>query len=356
MDGSGQNFIHRCVMRDESLVDFFGELPRFSLGNKESALVRLSSLSNYEEVRNLTCTTHRLHYIQGSDVLAIRLDAIVSYETRGGFVKSKKLVLGFGERGQACEFSIRILDKERFESLISVISSVLKQKEWLRTGGYALKPMLGGITRVVARVEQADQNRGALVDAGLTDLNSMRNNARQLNEIISQINRGANAQEISEINTLLSEYGLLNREATCVSTTESTSAKSISSLVISAVQSAGGVILVHDLYCLINRKLKLERVYSPKEFLVEISRIASVNIMNIRGYKAVVSLNVQNLNDTILPLLNVAEGAPESILSNKLSIKNIFVLHLLLLKVEESFGKIVRDEFDDSTYWYLNAF
>jgi hypothetical protein len=219
--------------------------------------------------------------------------------------------------------------------------------------------MLGGIARVVARIEQKSNQQGLLLDAGLSDLDALRSNANELRDMINTMVANANGNEISEIDSLLKEYGLFDKgkdAATAQPRQMSDSKSGISSIVESAVRGAGGVILLHDLFCLVNRKLKLERIYSPREFLDEMTRISSINMFIVEGYRVVVSLKLDELDQRLQSVLKEIDGKSESDLSSELGISNPVVLHLLLLKVEEIFGRIVRDQTDDGASWYLNVF
>jgi hypothetical protein len=342
-----------CVLRDGVPIEFVGEESLVTFPSSSRAFIRSFIDDEYCEVKNLTCTTHRLHYARGGEIQAIRLDTVISFELRGGFLKPKKLVFHIRRDIGSCEFSLRLAERDQLESLISAVSSSLQEKRWQRTGGFVLRPIMGGLSRVVARVEQVAHNQGLVLDSGLADLDSMRKCANELKDVITQLKRGGNSEELSEIDKLLSEYGLFDHDFTSLINPE----QNLSSIVLSAVHSAGGVILLHDLFCLVNRKLKLERVFSPKEFLNQVSRMTSVTVMVIRAYKIVVSLNLEQVHAKLLSVLSDSTaGTSESILAGKLQISNIVVLHLLLLKVEELYGRIIRDDYLQSTSWYLNIF
>ena len=216
------------------------------------------------------------------------------------------------------------------------------------------RPTLGGISRVVARLETVANKQESTVDAGLADLESMKKNANELKDLISTLKRGGGSPELSEMDELLSEYGLFNAGNEITQSDKSES--SIAPHVSAAVQAADGVILVHDLFCLINRKMKLERIYSPREFLSELYRIPSVSMVKVLGYTVIVSLKLNEINSRLLKCLQEKDGRSDSEVSEILGIRNLVVLRLLLIKAEENYGQVVRDDSIEGTHWYLNAF
>ncbi len=348
-----------CQLREGLPIELIGEDARFSPLAQETALVRISRDESYREVRSLTCTSHRIHYKTNDNVLAIRLDSVSSFETRGGLLKSKKIVLLLVNGGTHHEVSLRLTDKARFDSLVAVLSDVIREKAWLKSGGLIPKPVLGGIARVVARIEERSSNQGILLDAGLSDLDSLRANARELKELINSLMMSSNSNEASGIASLLREYGLFDTSsATGFTRVEGSMMEEsrLSAIVNSALRSAGGVILIHDLFCLVNRTLKLEKIFSPLQFLDHIARIPSVQVVIVNGYRVVVSLNLEELNEKVCSFLKEEDGLSEGDISSKLEIANLVVLHLLLLKVEETYGRVVRDQTDEETSWYINVF
>ena len=334
---------------------FPGEEIRFQIPAGSSALVRLPNTTDYADVSELTCTTHRLQFFSGNRVVFVRMSHISEVTTRGGFLKSKKIVLPFRELEGYLE--IRLPGRDTFDKLFVALSSVLAEKRWSLTGASIAAPTLGGISRLMARMEQAAGAQSMLIDSGLSDLESMRRKAEELSSLIANLKRGSSDVESSEIDALLTEFGLLNLsdEGLLPRAKEAATDSSIAKLVIAAVESADRVILVHDLFCLINRRLKLERIFTPKEFLAELSKIRSIEIISICGYKVVVSLRLPALHDLLLNELQKSDGQSEDDLSVKLRVGNRLVFHLLLLKIEESFGKVVRDETPELTAWYLNV-
>lgn len=359
METLGTGALWRCTLRDGIPVELLGEESRLSLSRSDRLFVRSPGDDDYMEARTLDCTTHRIHFTVDDDVLGVRFDSVVKFETRGGLVKSKKLVLMFASGDEMHEISIRVLDKSRFDSLLSVLTSTLQEKAWLKSGGFVPKPILGGISRVIARIEKKSNQQGALLDEGLSDLNALKANAKELRDMINSMVSMADGSEVSEINSLLKEYGLFENHKDNVNSGNQASGpsrSSISNIVDSAVQGAGGVILLHDLFCLVNRKLKLERIYSPRHFLDELTRIPSINMFSVNGYRVVVSLRLEDLDLRLQTLLNQNCGKTEVDICAELGINNQVVLHLLLLKVEEIFGRIIRDQTQDGTDWYLNVF
>jgi hypothetical protein len=155
---------------------------------------------------------------------------------------------------------------------------------------------------------------------------------------------------MSEINKLLDDFGILSS----TSSFETISEAGLASIVQTAVSSSHGVMLVHDLFCLVNRKLQIERILSPKEFLLELSRIASIQVLDVCGYKVVISLRVADLNSKTTEFLRTRGPQTEEAIGRYLGLTSPHVLHLLLLKAEESLGTLLRDQHENVT-WYVNT-
>ena len=282
------------------------------------------------------------------------MDSVMSALCRGGLLKPKKLVLMLAHGGRSHELSVRIEDRVQFDVMVEAISRAISAKAWLRTGGFTFKAAIGGIGRLIAQMENSANKQAALMDAGMSDLESLKSNAKELINLISRMKRGTNADEISQIDSLLKEYGLLGESQTAMAPTVRTSA--LAPLVLPAISAANGVILVHDLFCLVNRKLKLEKLYAPKEFMEELRAMSNVHVLTVCHYNLVVNINEKDLNSTVVALLESKHAKMNlSDLAASLRIGNQFVLNLLLLKVEELFGCIVRDADPlGQTEWYLN--
>ena len=339
----------RMEVVDGHPARLMGEEVLVSIPPKIEVRVKSQPSSDYETVRELCCTSHRLHYASGNGVVGIRLDSVIRASVRGGFLRPPKLVLEI-RREVGLELSIRVGAKDEFNGILAAVNRAIADQVWIRTGGFISHPRLGGVSRVVARVDQSAYRQGIQIDSGLSDLESVRANAKQLKETISNLKRGGSDPEVSEINALLSEYGLLSS----VETSSSSGDSSIEPLVRAAVSSANGVMLVHDLFCLINRKLRIERSLAPKEFIGTLSRIPSVQLINVCGYKVVISLRLTDINSRTVDLLVKNGPLAESAIASALGSLNGVVLHLLLLKAEESFGSLVRDQHDVVT-WYVNT-
>ena len=80
----------------------------------------------------------------------------------------------------------------------------------------------------------------------------------------------------------------------------------------------------------------------------------SVQLINVCGYKVVISLRLTDINSRTVDLLVKNGPLAESAIASALGSLNGVVLHLLLLKAEESFGSLVRDQHDVVT-WYVNT-
>jgi hypothetical protein len=183
----------------------------------------------------------------------------------------------------------------------------------------------------------------------------MKANAKNLQELLNSLKRGATDEETGAVAALLREYGL--GEGFHNVPNGLSSSDFLENMVKSAVGVSNGVILIHDLFCLINRGLKLERIFSPKEFLAELRGMKSVQIMEISGYKIVVNLTLSDLNAKVVDFLVRNTMASVSEISSRLEIGNPRILSLLLGKIAQTFGGIVLDsQAHPEQVWYLNRF
>lgn len=230
--------------------------------------------------------------------------------------------------------------------------------------------MLGGIARVLKRVDDISNQQSELADAGLSDLTSLRANARDLATLIEQIERNRLPGEDSTcIRALLSEYGLGSNSALCC--TSSGAISQVSAFVAAGLRSRpSGAMLESDLFCLVNRRLRLEAVLSPKEFHEIIISMSSADacsefeLIQLEGWSLVVLRGVFDLSAIYGKLDAYFENAPEkpSIdvpqFKQLMGYDNASLALVVLSRIEKEIGAICRDNGGDFgvTQFYRNLY
>jgi hypothetical protein len=329
-----------------------GEVDVHSLRNPGIIQIKVSHSSDYCDVNSLHITSHRLYYFKDGNIFAVNLNTVQDIQQRGGFLRSRKIVISLCLNEQSCEISVRIKHVHQFHEVLHRLREVWTRKAWVIYRGNTPMNQIGGISRVLQRVDHTAVTKQSIIDSGFSDFSSLRGNAKGLSEVLERIKRDGTTEELNEIDALLSHYGLVpsgNSSVPCNMV--------LSDIVESAVKAAEGVIMIHDLYCLVNRKLRLEKLYTPREFLLEIQSIKSVECISILGYRAIINLSLLNLNRRVVILVTQIPYLSTKQVGENVNIGNAVVLKLLLLKIEEEFGEIVRDEDDlGQINWYRNIF
>lgn len=334
------------------IVPLEGETEVVSIRSPCVIQIRETPSKEYSSADSLNLTSHRLYYEMNRDIVAAKLSSLRNIETRGGLLRSKKLVLTFNDDTRILEMNIRLSDTRHFQQMLQRLKEIWLQKTWTTTPQYLPRPKIGGINRVMIRSDNAALANKALIDSGLSDLTSLRANARGLTDVLKRLRREGTSEEINQIEYLLLEYGLVQNGATSASPEPH-----LVEMVQSALKNAQGVMLIHDMYCLINRKLRLEKLYTPKQFLLEIQSIKSIDCVVILGYRILLSLSLSDLNRKVVGVLTDIPFLSTQEMSENVGIGNTVVLKLLLLKAEEMFGEIVRDEDEfGQINWYRSIF
>lgn len=346
--------LFRCVLKNESPIELVGESIHYTQDVHERLTIKLDSVDKYRQVQKFRVTSHRIMYRDGSELLALPLNVVDNIEVRGGILKPKKVVLRILTEGSVLYLNVRSEESRMTDVLNSVISDAIRARAWIKTEGFVPSARVGGITRVVAKLSVDADHQSELVDTGLVDLKSIKANAKTLEDLLDSLKRNTNEQEAGQVNELLREYGLSEvqghaHEGSCV----------LKDLVESALAATSGVILIHDLFCLINRRLRLEKIFSPKQFLEELKYVESIQVLQVFGYKIVVNLKLSDLNIKVIEHLQLHNKSSLSEITTVLNIGNHIVLSLLLRRIEEMYGDIVRDDktgYGEEPDWYLNIF
>lgn len=214
--------------------------------------------------------------------------------------------------------------------------------------------MLGGISRVVRRIDDDSIRQAEVADNGLSDLKSLRASATELGAVIEQIKRKqATGDDSVQLGSLLDEYGL---SSTSSSSQITSTVSQVTGFIESALASRpGGVMLESDLFCLINRRLKLETVLSPSEFHEIVLSLTSrsprrFDLIQLEGWSVIGlpqvfdSERISELINSYLsnsPFMNVSE------FSRMMSFDNSSLALVVLSRIELETGIICRDNGGD---------
>ena len=345
--------LYKCLSTDGGPTELAGEKVLHSVSIPNTVSIKVHDDADYFSTLKLCTTSHRIYYTSGHEAHGVRFDTVLALCTRGGLLKPKKLVIQLRDGTRSTGVSIRISDKAEFDSCMDALTRALRDRAWVASGGFIPRAVVGGLARVMARVENAAIMNTAVLDAGLSDLESLRSNAEDLVDLISRLKRGGDKDETNEIDRLLKEFGLMQPVKSTGGSSGSDAA--LPQLVDAAITAANGVLLIHDLYCLVNRKLKLEKLFSPPEFLAELKRMPSVQLLQVMKYVIVLNRKLVDVDSVAFKVLSDRTGQSLAELAQPIGIGNEMVLNLVLLKVEETYGRIARDEDRfGSTKWYLN--
>lgn len=342
------------VSKYESSTELIGESILYSQERTEEVRLKDDIQPGYRNVEKFKVTTHRLLYTDGGEDIALHLNLVIRIEVRGGLMNPKKLLLTTRSSDSEHKFHLRTFNRGRFDELVRVIQESLRAQAWLKTEGFVPRAIIGGVSRVVRKLNTEEQMHSEVVDSGLVDLQSLKANARILQDLIDSLKREAtDINSAGALRALLQDYGL---GETGESHPKGTG--NLMGLVESAISASNGVILIHDLFCLINRKLKLEKIYSPRQFLKELqSMSSSLYILEISRYKIVMKIKLHDLNAMVVGILKERQRLGNSDISLILKIGNPRVVSLLLTRIEETYGNIVKDgQADPDPEWYLNNF
>jgi hypothetical protein len=163
------------------------------------------------------------------------------------------------------------------------------------------------------------------------------------------------------IKRLLDQYGFGEERS------DSSNDSRIYELIIKALEASLGVIFIHDLFCLVNRRLQLERTISPPEFVDILEgycnqKLSAISLLSVNKYTLVVlksKYDIGKLRDAVLEYLDdLSFNSPKFISSvefaNECGINDPNLASILLAQIESEFACIVRDsggEFDDLVFY-----
>lgn len=313
--------------------------------------------SEYGLIKQMKVTSHRILLILENDCLAIRLDEIDKVEIRKKFLSTNRLGCTFTN----CHFnlSLKIKDDEILNTVYQTLSRLISRQPWLSTGGYLEKASVGGISKISASVTESSARALSCTDTGLVDLMSLKKFANELKETIDKLRSSSDDSEKAAYRDLMNEYGL---SADPSQMSHSTTESKIESMINQAVTaSPAGIMFAHDLFCLVNRGLKLEAVLTPREFMDIITNLpkdSSIGVMNVDNYTLVYSrgkFHIERIEEVIGKLgdfFRVDEFA------KTLKIADLRLVQSLLTRIEMDTGQICRDnggEYGDLVF-YKNTY
>jgi len=151
---------------------------------------------------------------------------------------------------------------------------------------------------------------------------------------------------------LLAEYGLLDDEGLTTTTSQ------VETYVLSVLQSSPfGALLVHELFCLINRKIGFDRTISPPEFVEIIKSMPGCEFVSSDTLVVLKSkFNLEKLNEKLLSYLNSRESCSVNEFAHLVEIpyESESLAYIFLSKIEDDFGSICRDnggDFEDVVFY-----
>ncbi len=219
--------------------------------------------------------------------------------------------------------------------------------------------MIGGISRVLRRVDDISTRQSELADDGLSDLKSLRTRSRELITLVQQIERNmASAEESHSLRALLDEYGLAGSVVN--KALPDSQCSSVSAIVSAALGTRpGGAMLESDLFCLVNRSSRLESVLSPTEFheiitsLCRKSGAPLFSLVQLEGWSIIVLRRLFDVHAMFSKLEHYFAGDPaKSYISVSefrllMSYESSSLALVGLSRIERDLGTICRDNGGD---------
>ena len=304
----------------------------------------------------LQLSSHRLLCKMSGQSMAFRLDEIKSVEIRKRTFHTDRIAMIFNDA--VFHVTLTIRDTQLRMAVYQTLSRLITQRPW-QESGYRESPSIGGIVTITSRARDAAANAKSVADTGLADISSLKDFASEVKETIQKLRNSANESELSMYKQMLSEYGLDSTVTPCHLTVES----KIESLIVQAVRSSPqGVLFAHDLYCVINRGLKLETIISPKEFMKTVDslcRSSAVASMLVDKYTIVYNpsrFDTARISEVILRYDTEFFGIEE--FAKLINLTDMRLAQLILIRIELESGIICRDdggEFGDRVF-YKNTY
>ena len=304
------------------------------------------------KVLDIRITSHRFIFQVLVEHFAVRNDMILDLTVQSSMMRSHKLLLRLAN-GRSDTLVFKFNDREIRDTVHQTLSRILARKPWVEYGGYRKVESIGGITRVSAQVRDQNKQAESSTDIGLADIEALKRNCEELRETIDKLRDSTNDSDTSVYSSLIEQFGL----ATDSNIT-------LSSLLEKIVASTPvGVIFAHDLFCLINRKLKMETIFSPSEFMDTLKSLSShsslIGVVQVGNYSLVLSrekFNTKRIREHIKSsrdnIIRVEDFA------RTLGLTDTLLVQAVLVQIEMESGDICRDdggEFGDLVF-YRNTY
>ena len=303
------------------------------------------------KVLDIRITSHRFIFQALEEHFTIRNDMILDLTVQSSIMRSHKLLLRLAN-GRSDTLVFKFNDREIRDTVHQTLSRILARKPWVEYGGYRKVESIGGITRVSAQVRDQNKQAESSTDMGLADIEALKRNCQELRETIDKLRDSTNDSDKSVYSSLIEQFGL----STDSNITLSSSLEKI------VASTPGGVIFAHDLFCLINRKLKMETIFSPNEFmdtLNSLSHSSLIGVVQVGNYSLVISrekFNTKRIREHIKSsrdnIIRVEDFA------KILGLSDTLLVQAVLVQIEMESGDICRDdggEFGDLVF-YKNTY
>eukprot|EP00440_Ansanella_granifera_P033223 gb/GFBE01036046.1/.p1 GENE.gb/GFBE01036046.1/~~gb/GFBE01036046.1/.p1 ORF type:complete len:400 (+),score=74.90 gb/GFBE01036046.1/:1-1200(+) len=329
--------------------------------------------------RRVRLTSHRLVWhaeAAENSWLAVHLDHVEAAEPWGGMLRTKRCLLKL-QSGRSV--FIRCSVESQTDDVLVRIQSSVSSGSW-RTGSYEVAAV-GGLQRILDNRSSKQQATGEALDVAFADLESLRRHVTEATaaarQVMSSLARqggsgygaeggASNPAAGSEVGKLLEDFGLLQADGTPISTAGGQSqadvVADVSKVCVAALEKKGGLgmLLAHDVFCLVNRARGTALV-SPDEVMRALRSCASSGgPLRLRslGSNGAFAVSLARTTDSELDsrLLKMAEAAPLSAfrLSTELQITAAEARYLL--QDAEGRAIVVRDDAPECVYFYRNFF
>lgn len=316
------------------------------------------------KVARVRVTSHRIiwHDVTTDTWLALRLDNVAKVEdSGGGFMRSPRITILMKS---GLSILIKCGEESIKESLMSHMQQAISAAGWAQ-GSYEVAAM-GGLKKVLAQREAKMKNTGEVLDAAVTDLESLKQHATRTVAAARQL-AAAEGTANQGVAALLNDFGLLNSDGTAV-VAGGESMRDIEADVErvceAALERRGGLgmLLAHDAFCLVNRARGTALV-SPDEVMQALRRLSreggKLRLRQLGAGAGALAVSLSRTSDaeTDAQLLSVAESVgPLSAtrLGTELGLTTSEAQYLL--RDAERRSVLVRDDAFDGCYYYRNFF
>jgi hypothetical protein len=368
-DPSGSGVFFTCL-EDESTgfpVRLVGEDVLFVLPPCEELRLDVFLPNSWKPVKlsgwRCRLTTHRLCWHTANEVwLALRLDSALAVEAGGGggWLLSTRLMVTLASKAS---LKLRVRDAAAADQLLDGLRAALRDAKW-RDSSFEVAAM-GGLQRVLKLHESRQRARREELDVALSDLESLRQHASKAVAAARQAAALAEDGNRSSVQRLLHDFGLLGPDSKSVATggalPEEVKAD-VSRVCVAALEKRGGLglLLVHDVYCLVNRARGVA-LLSPQVVMEAVMQAAApggvLRLRKLGAAKALaVSLARTSDADADAELLSAVEGGLRSTtdLASEFGLTTSEAKYLC--SDAELRGVLVRDDAAEGVFFYRNFF